>query len=169
MNLEGLFEVGAHWAYLVSCETRDFGDFVAALNPSLSKTHHIVRGNRCRDRHALFSELSEAMEFPSYFGENWDALDECLTDLEWLDSDGYVVLISEADQLLIDEPTALSVFLDVLRSAASYWMDGDALGERVAFHVVFQIPPNSPPETLARLEPAQPRALEFGGESTASQ
>ncbi len=32
----------------------------------------------------LFAVISNAMHFPDYFGHNWDALDECLGDMDWL-------------------------------------------------------------------------------------
>ena len=35
-----------------------------------------------RDDAGLFSCLSDALEFPDYFGENWDALDECIVDID---------------------------------------------------------------------------------------
>ena len=49
---------------------------------------------------ALFDEMAAAFQFPYYFGENWDALDECLADLSWLPAAGYVILIRESSEVL---------------------------------------------------------------------
>jgi RNAse (barnase) inhibitor barstar len=38
----------------------------------------------------LFGELSRALEFPDYFGHNWDAVDECIRDV---DTDRPMVLL----------------------------------------------------------------------------
>lgn len=34
------------------------------------------------DRDALFDALAEALSFPDYFGRNWDAVADCLSDAE---------------------------------------------------------------------------------------
>lgn len=32
----------------------------------------------------LFTTFSRILEFPTYFGNNWDAFNECFWDLEWI-------------------------------------------------------------------------------------
>src|SRR5690554_1403318 len=42
----------------------------------------------------LLRVVATALKFPDYFGMNWDALDECLVDLEWMpSSSGYVLIV----------------------------------------------------------------------------
>jgi hypothetical protein len=71
-----------------------------------------------RDKATLLQVVARALEFPSWFGANWDALEDCLTDLSWHGADGHVLLIEGATQVTADD---LGVFRDVLESAASYW------------------------------------------------
>ena len=49
-----------------------------------------------RDPARVLAAFAEALRFPAYFGHNWDALEECLTDLAWLPAPGYAVLIAHA-------------------------------------------------------------------------
>lgn len=41
----------------------------------------------------LLTAIAEAMDFPDYFGMNWDALDECLAELVEAESSGVVLCI----------------------------------------------------------------------------
>ena len=44
---------------------------------------HVVRP-RSGSKSALLAWYATALNFPGYFGHNWDALEECLRDLAWL-------------------------------------------------------------------------------------
>jgi hypothetical protein len=64
-------------------------------------------------RQPVFEAFSRALAFPDWFGRNWDALEDCLTDLAWLEADGYV--------LLLEGEAASDMLVEVLRSAAQFW------------------------------------------------
>jgi hypothetical protein len=68
----------------------------------------------------LLQAVARALEFPAWFGGNWDALEDCLTDLSWHKADGHMLLIEGADALPQDD---LGVFRNVLESAAAYWKE----------------------------------------------
>src|ERR1051326_1670912 len=59
-----------------------------------------IRGHKAKTTAALFDEMAAALQFPSYFGENWNALDECLNDLEWLPGDAYVLVFERSPEVL---------------------------------------------------------------------
>jgi RNAse (barnase) inhibitor barstar len=86
----------------------------------------VIRGRKCRNTEGLFAEIAEALEFPDYFGHNWDALEECLTDMEWLSGRGYVFVFTEAELILLDEEDEFATFLEVLNDAGEAWASGDA-------------------------------------------
>lgn len=105
----------------------------------------LVRGRKMRTWQGLFDEFAAALQFPAYFGENADAFDECIADLAWLPPQtGYVIVVSEPDQLLADAGAgALDALVSSLRGAAEEWAKPVELGEwwdrpAVPFHVVLQ-------------------------------
>jgi hypothetical protein len=67
-------------------------------------------------KEAMLERISRALAFPDWFGRNWDALEDCLTDLSWVAADGHV-LVFEGFQPGDD----LGVLIDVLASSASFW------------------------------------------------
>ncbi len=80
-----------------------------------------VRGNRCHELKNLFNEFSAAFQFPSYFGDNWDSLDECLCDLDWLRFDRIVLVIDSYDEILCKKAREKQTLMSVLRTAIDYW------------------------------------------------
>lgn len=50
----------------------------------------VVDGAAMGDRDGMFDEFATALEFPAWFGRNWDAFLDCLRDLSWLADRGVV-------------------------------------------------------------------------------
>ena len=80
-----------------------------------------LRGKRCHKLMGLFREFSAAFQFPSYFGDNWDALDECLCDLDWLLFTRIVLIIDNFNEMLCKDEKEKSVLMSILRTAIDYW------------------------------------------------
>ena len=74
--------------------------------------------NGATGKDALLDRVSSALQFPDWFGRNWDALKDCLSDLSWIDSHGHVLLIDGAEYLPSDER---DLFVDILASVAPLW------------------------------------------------
>jgi hypothetical protein len=77
----------------------------------------------------ILAALARALEFPAWFGANWDALEDCLTDLSWSKAAGHVILVEGAARAAADD---VGVLEDVAASAASFWA-----GRGRPFFVVF--------------------------------
>ena len=73
------------------------------------------------DKEQLLEQLASALEFPQWFGRNWDALEDCLGDLAWRAGDGHVLLVEGFERLRARRPDDFGVLLDILASSAQYW------------------------------------------------
>jgi hypothetical protein len=81
-------------------------------------------------RENLFDNLAQALAFPSWFGRNWDALEDVLGDLSWRKGDGHVVVFRT-----YPAGEELGILVDVLRTTAEYWA-----GRTKPFFAVFVDP-----------------------------
>ena len=73
------------------------------------------------------------MNFPDYFGGNWNAFDECINDLSWLTSEQYVILISKTDKLLVNDNENFEVLINILSDTCMEWAEGREYGELITF------------------------------------
>ena len=46
-----------------------------------------------KSKDELLRRVAQALQFPEWFGGNWDALEDCLSDLSWQRADGWVILL----------------------------------------------------------------------------
>lgn len=104
-----------------------------------------IRGRKTRTLASLFDEFAAAFQFPYYFGENWAAFRDCISDLDWLPfKPGVVVLIYGAGEVLADaHPAELATLVQALVTAAEEFAEAVNEGEwwdrdPVPFHVVLQ-------------------------------
>jgi RNAse (barnase) inhibitor barstar len=70
-------------------------------------------------KHQLLDVLAIGLHLPDYFGSNWDALDECLTDLSWVKN--HEVVLEHGDLPLAVIPREAATYLSVLVRAVNYW------------------------------------------------
>lgn len=101
-------------------------------------------GAKARTLDSFFSLLSDSLEFPEYFGCNWPALKDCMTDLEWLPADAYCLVFRNGDQLFEEEPIERPAFIATMKLVGEEWSTPVAVGEwwdrpAVPFHVVLDL------------------------------
>ncbi|WP_367136264.1 MULTISPECIES: barstar family protein [Streptomyces] len=73
------------------------------------------------DAGGVFEQFWERFRFPDYFGWNWNALLDCLRDLNWLPADRYLVVIENAAQLLLGSPEDRGAFFALLKQVSEHW------------------------------------------------
>ena len=78
----------------------------------------------CHDKAGLLERLGRAMSFPDWFGGNWDAWFDCLTDLGWHPpAPGYVLVVRRARGMHRTAPETLDTALAIVEDAARVWAD----------------------------------------------
>jgi hypothetical protein len=98
---------------ITTVDTPTLEDF-AASSRRAGRGVYLLRGERCGTRDSLFHEWAAALQFPYYFGWNWDAFEECLHDLDWLGTSALTLAVSNAPELLNDEPSQLPTLYSIL-------------------------------------------------------
>ena len=87
-----------------------------------------IEGKNITRKEQLLNHAATALRFPADFGHNWDALEECLTDLEWVDADGYVLYYDHIDGLLTAHPDQFETLVEILRDSVAQWKeDGEPM------------------------------------------
>ena len=126
------------YLYLSIANPKEFADYAYRLNYEKGSelAVRVVRGHKMQRLSDLYDEIAAALQFPDYFGENWDAFEDCLTDLDWLPAAGYVLLVSRANEVLSEEPEKqFETFVSVLATACEEWARA---ATPKPFHVLLQ-------------------------------
>jgi RNAse (barnase) inhibitor barstar len=98
-----------------------------------------IEGSACKTKDGLFSVFATALKFPSYFGNNWDAFEECINDLEWLPANGYLLIVFDAKHVLVNTEREYKIFVDIIHKAGSNWATGNNDRGPVPFHLLLVI------------------------------
>jgi hypothetical protein len=91
----------------------------AALAGNLDYSEADLKG--AADKKALLAKMALALDFPDYFGMNWDALNDCLTDMGWKPASGYVVVLKKFAEFAAKCPAEAKTAGDIFAAAALYW------------------------------------------------
>jgi len=135
---ERLQSTAAPWVHLLVAD----GD-AALPAPPPGFVERVLEGRRCGTKRALLGEFARVFAFPPHFGRTWDALEDCLTDLEWLPGVGYRLVIRAADRLLARDPDGYATLLALLADVGRAWgtaATGHPGRDRVPFHTVLVVP-----------------------------
>lgn len=107
----------------------------AAEDSELAMFRVDLQGVATKD--AFLDAVASSLQFPDWFGRNWDALEDCLTDMSWHPAPGYVAILSHADDFRNKEEAEFLLALRVFQSAAESWR-----AEGVPFWTLVELRPN---------------------------
>ncbi|WP_447036245.1 barstar family protein [Streptomyces sp. DSM 118878] len=71
-----------------------------------------------RDKAAFMERCARALALPEYFGRNWDALADCLTDPSWAPD---VLVVSGWQEYARAAPGEWEIAREVFSAAAEHW------------------------------------------------
>lgn len=75
----------------------------------------------CGDADAAMCEIADVLRFPEWFGENLDALADCLSDLSWFPAEGYVLLLEHTGDWRAQASDTFDTVLEILNQTAQRW------------------------------------------------
>lgn len=116
-----LGDVARSGAYFVGAADLDTLDAAAHAEGHLVRRISLAG---CRGKSDLLQRIAGALAFPATFGANWDALADCLGDLEWLPhTSGYAWLFDHAGDLRDGAEADFDTLCDVLDGACANWRE----------------------------------------------
>lgn len=80
-------------------------------------------GKTIHNKSSFLGKIAEVMKFPEYFGNNWDALEDCLTDLKWCPASRYILIYDAPNIFAKAEPDQWEIARNILQSSVAYWQN----------------------------------------------
>jgi hypothetical protein len=124
------------WVHLVVLDPGEKPDSAFAVPRNFAV--RAIDGRRASTKRGLLAEFARALAFPRGSGRNWDAFEELLADLEWLPAEGYLLILTHAEELLDGDPEDYETFIEILKDVAKEWATprrGESAREPIPFHV----------------------------------
>ncbi len=75
-----------------------------------------IDGTVCKKIDDCYKTLQMQLSLPDYFGNNLDALEEVLSDLDWIREEKIKIIILNPSELLANEADKKESFLDIINS-----------------------------------------------------
>jgi hypothetical protein len=93
----------------------------------------------------LFREYVRVFSFPEYFGWNWAAFAEYITELTGAPAQSYLTVVSQANRVLENDPLDRHTYLRQLNGIGKFWANSFGLpaewgGGEVPFNSILLVP-----------------------------
>lgn len=111
-EISGVYEIpeGGIEAILAAAETNQYLAYRVDLRTA-------------RARETMLSLVGEGMELPAWYGANYDALMDCLCDLNWVPAPGYVIVLENCHNINTLAAPDFNMMIDVFAEAANAWRE----------------------------------------------
>ncbi|MFZ7133299.1 MAG: barstar family protein [Eubacteriales bacterium] len=93
---------------------------IGLMNKSYTAT---ISGDLIKNKQDILETFKQIFQFPDYFGNNWDALEECINDLSWLNSKAYLLILINPDKMQLNEQD-MQLLFSILLNSAHNWKQG---------------------------------------------
>ena len=103
--------------YLIGPDTRLIAEAAQAAGLALWR----VDIGHVHDKQGFTGLVAKALAFPGWFGGNWDAFEDCLSDLSWHPAAGYVLLLEHGKHFGAGHKQEFITAVEVLDGVAEYW------------------------------------------------
>jgi RNAse (barnase) inhibitor barstar len=87
-----------------------------------------IDGRDISDKDQFLKQVAVILRFPEYFGNNWDAFADCLTDMSWQEAEGFLILYDHFGPFAEHSPRQFETALDIFKESTEFWRNqGKAL------------------------------------------
>lgn len=143
LNPESVLKSEPPWVYEIGNEAES-SELVNFVRNAKGGRLFTLEGVNMATSDGFYDEFIRVFELPDYFGRNLNALNECLSDLDWLEleTEFIVVLVKDSDEVLKDEGSdAREGMLDCFKFIGEEWAEPIELGEEwdrgaIPFHFI---------------------------------
>ena len=75
----------------------------------------------CTESSEVLARLGEQLHFPDWFGQNWDALADCLSDFSWREAAGYALVLEQLGDFRAAGDDDFDTLIEILSDASASW------------------------------------------------
>lgn len=105
----------------LTADAREFAEAAVATGLRVYR----VDIDHAHGKRDFLARVSRAMQFPDWFGGNWDAFADCLKDLSWTEGDdparGWVIILERSKHYCDGHRHDFEEAVGALADAAEFW------------------------------------------------
>jgi RNAse (barnase) inhibitor barstar len=86
-----------------------------------------IDGRNITNKPDFLAKIAVTMNFPDYFGKNWDALQDCITDIDCCEDFQYLIVYDHWQNFANNNPKDWQILNDIFLEAIAYWEERQVL------------------------------------------